>query len=84
MSERATQRNKWIVAVQATTGYELGNRGDGWHSKGDVIKAYMSQTGITRGTAYQHYDKWAKSMFHEQNDGQKKYLRLREELKNAS
>ena len=84
MSERATQRNKWIVAVQATTGYELGNRGDGWHAKGDVIKAYMSQTGITRGTAYQHYDKWAKSMFHEQNDGQKKYLRLREELKNAS
>ena len=84
MSERATQRNKWIVAVQATTGYELGNRGEGWHAKADVIKAYMSHTGITRGTAYQHYDKWAKPMFHEQNDGQKRYLRLREELKNGS
>lgn len=84
MSERATQRNKWIVALQATTSYELGNRGDGWHAKAEVIKSYMGQTGITRGTAYQHYDKWAKPMFHEQNDGQKRYLRLREELKNGS
>ncbi len=84
MSERATQRNKWIVAVRFTTSYEFCNRGDGWHAKAEVIKAYMAQTGITRGTAYQHYDKWAKPMFHEQNDGQKRYLRLREELKNGS
>ena len=84
VSERATQRNKWIVAMQATVPYELGNRGEGWHSKADVIKAYMSQTGITRGTAYQHFDKWAKSIFNESKDGTKGYLRLREELKNVT
>ena len=82
VAERATQRNKWIVAFQAVEAVELGNRGEGWRKKGSVMSTYMTQNGVTRGTAFNHFSKWAKNMFDTAKDGKVVYLRLKEEIKN--
>ena len=83
VAERATQRNKWIVAYQTTESVELGNKGDGWRKKNGVISAYLTQTGVTRGTGYAHFAKWATKLFDNAKDGAVAYVRLKEEFKNA-
>ena len=83
VAERATQRNKWIVAYQATESVELGNKGDGWRKKNGVIGAYLTQTGVTRGTGYAHYAKWATKLFDNAKDGTTGYVRLKGEFKNG-
>jgi len=83
IAERATQRNKWIVAYQSVEQIELGNRGEGWRKKSELFSVYMTQNGLTRGTVYQHYNKWASSMFDTGKDGTVAYIRLKEELRNG-
>tara|TARA_R110002012_G_scaffold234301_1_gene407890 strand:+ start:233 stop:1633 length:1401 start_codon:yes stop_codon:yes gene_type:complete len=82
VAERATQRNKWIVASQQVEPVELGNRGDGWRKKGNIMSTYMTQNGVTRGTAFNHFSKWAKNIFDSAKDGKVVYLRVKEELSN--
>jgi len=82
VAERATQRNKWIVAFQQVEPVELGNRGDGWRKKGNIMSTYMTQNGVTRGTAFNHFSKWAKNIFDTAKDGKVVYLRLKEEILN--
>tara|TARA_Y100000004_G_scaffold197022_1_gene269320 strand:+ start:918 stop:2318 length:1401 start_codon:yes stop_codon:yes gene_type:complete len=82
VAERATQRNKWIVASQQVEPVELGNRGDGWRKKGSIMSTYMTQNGVTRGTAFNHFSKWAKNIFDSAKDGKVVYLRVKEELSN--
>lgn len=82
VAERATQRNKWIVAFQQVEPVELGNKGEGWRKKGNLMSTYMTQNGVTRGTAFNHFSKWASSMFDTAKDGKVVYLRLKEELSN--
>ena len=82
VAERATQRNKWIVAFQQVEPVELGNRGDGWRKKGSIMSTYMTQNGVTRGTAFNHFSKWAKNIFDTAKDGKVVYLRLKEEILN--
>jgi hypothetical protein len=72
------------VAYQATESVELGNKGDGWRKKNGVIGAYLSQTGVTRGTGYAHYAKWAVKLYDNAKDGTTGYVRLKEEFKNVS
>jgi len=84
VAERATQRNKWIVAFQAVETVELGNKGEGWRKKGELINVYKTQTGVTRGTAYAHYAKWAAKLFDNAKDGSIGYVRLKEEFKNGN
>ncbi|MHA2022607.1 MAG: hypothetical protein ACTSWQ_02990 [Candidatus Thorarchaeota archaeon] len=83
VAERATQRNKWIVSFKACESFEIKNKGDGWRSKAEMLRVYEAQTGITRQTAYSHYDKWAAKMFDKTKDGTKVYIRLKEEVKNG-
>jgi hypothetical protein len=82
VAERATQRNRWIVAFQQVDAVELGNKGDGWRKKFNLMTTYQSQNGVTRGTAFNHFSKWASSMFDTAKDGKVVYLRLKEELNN--
>jgi len=82
VAERATQRNKWIVAFQQVEPMELGNRGDGWRKKGSIMSTYMTQNSVTRGTAFNHFSKWAKNIFDTAKDGKVVYLRLKEEILN--
>ena len=46
------------------------------------MSTYMTQNGVTRGTAFNHFSKWASSMFDTAKDGKVVYLRLKEELSN--
>ena len=82
VAESATQRTKGIVAFQALETVELGNKGDGWRKKGELINAYKAQTGVTRGTAYAHYAKWASKLFDNAKDGSIGYVRLKQEFVN--
>lgn len=82
MAEKATQMNKWTIAYQSVESIELGNRGDGWRKKGSVMSTYMTQNGVTRGTAFNHFSKWANKMFDSTKDGKVVFIRLKEELKN--
>jgi hypothetical protein len=84
VAERATQRNKWIVALQACESFELEHKGENWRKKGDLIRVYIKQNTVTRATAYAHYSKWASKMFNNAKDGTVAYVRLREELKNGT
>ena len=83
IAERATQRNKWIVSFNNCESYVMKHKGDGWRSKAEVLKVYEAQTGITRQTAYSHFEKWAAKMFDKTKDGTKVYIRLKEEVKNG-
>ena len=83
IAERVTQRNRWIVSTQACETFELGNKGDKWIKKQELVKVYMNQTGVTRGTAYAHYGKWAAKMYENTKDGTIAYLRLKEGVENV-
>ena len=83
IAERVTQRNRWVVSLQTCETFELGNKGDKWVKKQDLIQVYRKQTGVTRGTAYAHYGKWAAKMFENTKDGTVAYLRLKEEVKDV-
>lgn len=80
IAEKATQRNRWVVAYQNIEAVELGNRGEGWRRKKDIINTYMTQNAVTRGTAFNHFAKWAKGMFNQAKDGKVVFLRLKEEM----
>ena len=83
VAERATQRNKWIIACNAAESFDIKNKGEGWRSKTEVLKRYENTMGVTRQTSYSHFDKWATKMFDKTKDGTKVYLRLKEEVKNG-
>ena len=83
IAERITQRNRWIVSLQTCETFELGNKGDKWIKKQELIQVYRKQTGVTRGTAYAHFGKWATKMFENTKDGTIAYLRLKEEVKDV-
>ena len=43
------------------------------------MAAYMNQNQVTRGTAYNHFNKWATKMFDTGKDGKVVFLRLRDD-----
>ena len=69
--------------MQSCETFELGNKGDKWIKKQELIQIYRKQTGVTRGTAYAHYGKWATKMFENTKDGTVAYLRIKEEVKDV-
>jgi len=80
VQEKANNKSKWVNAYNAVDGVELGNRGDGWRSKTKVIRSYEQQNTVSQGSAYNNFDKWARSMFDTTKDGRVVFIRLKENL----
>ena len=80
VQEKANNKSKWVNAYNAVDGVELGNRGDGWRSKTKVIRSYEQQNTVSQGSAYNNFDKWARSMFDTTKDGRVVFIRVKENL----
>ena len=80
VQEKANNKSKWVNAYNGVDGVELGNRGDGWRSKTKVIRSYEQQNTVSQGSAYNNFDKWARSMFDTTKDGRVVFIRLKENL----
>ena len=80
VQEKANNKSKWVNAYNAVDGVELGNRGDGWRSKTKVIRSYEQQNTVSQGSAYNNFDKWARSMFDTTKDGRVVFIRIKENL----
>jgi hypothetical protein len=79
VAEKANQKARWLAAHDASNPFDLGGRGDNWRKRSDVMNAYMNQNQVTRGTAYNHFNKWAVKMFDTAKDGKLVFLRLRDD-----
>ena len=79
VAEKANQKARWLAAHDASNPFDLGGRGDNWRKRSDVMNAYMNQNQVTRGTAYNHFNKWAVKMFDTAKDGKIVFLRLRDD-----
>mgnify|MGYP003110330647 FL=1 len=79
IAEKANQKARWLAAHDASNPFDLGGRGDNWRKRSDVMAAYMNQNQVTRGTAYNHFNKWANNMFDQGKDGKVVFLRLRDD-----
>ena len=79
IAEKANQKARWLAAHDACNPFDLGGRGDNWRKRSDIMAAYMNQNQVTRGTAYNHFNKWANNMFDQGKDGKIVFLRLRDD-----
>lgn len=79
IAEKANQKARWLAAHDACNPFDLGGRGDNWRKRSDIMSTYMNQNQVTRGTAYNHFNKWASSMFDQGKDGKVVFLRLRDD-----
>jgi hypothetical protein len=79
IAEKANQKARWLGAHDASNPFDLGGRGDNWRKRSDIMQSYMNQNQVTRGTAYNHFNKWATKMFDQGKDGKIVFLRLRDD-----
>ena len=79
VAEKANQKARWLAAHDACNPFDLGGRGDNWRKRSDIMNTYMNQNQVTRGTAYNHFNKWAVNMFDTAKDGKIVFLRLRDD-----
>ena len=79
VAEKANQKSRWLAAHDASNPFDLGGRGDNWRKRSDIMSTYMNQNQVTRGTAYNHFNKWAINMFDTAKDGKIVFLRLRDD-----
>ena len=79
VAEKANQKSRWLAAHDASNPFDLGGRGDNWRKRSDIMNTYMNQNQVTRGTAYNHFNKWATNMFDNAKDGKIVFLRLRDD-----
>ena len=79
VAEKANQKSRWLSAHDACNPFDLGGRGDNWRKRAEIMAAYMNQNQVTRGTAYNHFNKWAVNMFDSAKDGKVVFLRLRDD-----
>ena len=70
---------KWQIICDMIIETPKGFRGDNWRKRSDIMAAYMNQNQVTRGTAYNHFNKWANNMFDQGKDGKIVFLRLRDD-----
>ena len=76
-TEVSEYKKKFAIAYQNTDAFDFeDSRGVGWHRKTAVIQEYMKLNGVTRGTGWNHFGKFAKDMFDSVKENKVVYLRM--------
>ena len=79
-TEVSEYRNKFTIAYQNTESIDFEDgRGEGWRRKEAMLRVYEKQANVTRGTAWNHFAKYAKDMFTPTKEKKVVYLRLKEQ-----
>tara|TARA_R100001086_G_scaffold110890_3_gene56525 strand:+ start:31599 stop:33005 length:1407 start_codon:yes stop_codon:yes gene_type:complete len=77
---KSMHRKDWMDTYQKIPPVELDKRGEGWRAKSKMIKQYQTVQQVTRGTAWNRFNKWAQHLFDTAKDGKTVYLRLKDEV----
>ena len=77
---KAAHRKDWLDSYTAIAPIELDKRGEGWRKKTDMLKHYMAIHQVTRGTAFNRFNKWVTHLFDTAKDGKVVYLRKKEDM----
>jgi len=79
-TEVSEYRNKFTLSYQNTDAVDFEDgRGEGWRRKEAMLRVYEKQANVTRGTAWNHFSKYAKDMFVVTKEKKVVYLRLKEQ-----
>ena len=79
-TEVSEYRNKFTLSYQNTDAVDFEDgRGEGWRRKEAMLRVYEKQANVTRGTAWNHFSKYAKDMFMVTKEKKVVYLRLKEQ-----
>jgi hypothetical protein len=79
-TEVAEYRNKFTLSFQNTDKYDFeDSRGNGWARKEAMLKVYEERANVTRGTAWNHFTKYAKDMFDTTKSGKLVFLKLKKD-----
>lgn len=79
-TEVSEYRNKFTLSYQNTDAVDFEDgRGQGWRRKEAMLRVYEKQANVTRGTAWNHFSKYAKDMFMVTKEKKVVYLRLKEQ-----
>jgi hypothetical protein len=79
-TEVSEYRNKFTIAYQNTDAVDFEDgRGEGWRRKEAMLRVYEKQANVTRGTAWNHFSKYAKDMFTVTKEKKVVYLKLKEQ-----
>ena len=82
-TEVSEYKKRFAIAYQNTDALDFeDSRGAGWHRKQQVMQTYMKLNGVTRGTAWNHFGKYAKEMFDNVKENKVVYIRLKEGANN--
>ena len=78
-TEVTEYRQKFTLSFQNTGKVDFDDsRGEGWVRKERMLKTYEDQAKVTRGTAWNHFNKYAKDMFETTKESRIVYLRLKQ------
>jgi broad specificity phosphatase PhoE len=78
-TEVTEYRQKFTISFQNTGKVDFDDsRGEGWVRKERMLKTYEDQAKVTRGTAWNHFNKYAKDMFETTKESRIVYLRLKQ------
>ena len=79
-TEVSEYRNKFTLSYQNTDAVDFEDgRGQGWRRKEAMLRVYEKQANVTRGTAWNHFSKYAKDMFVVTKEKKVVYLKLKEQ-----
>ena len=79
-TEVSEYRNKFTLSYQNTDAVDFEDgRGEGWRRKEAMLRVYEKQANVTRGTAWNHFSKYAKDMFVVTKEKKVVYLKLKEQ-----
>jgi|TARA_B100001094_G_scaffold333091_1_gene408499 hypothetical protein len=79
-TEVSEYRNKFTLSYQNTDAVDFEDgRGQGWRRKEAMLRVYEKQANVTRGTAWNHFSKYAKDMFMVTKEKKVVYLKLKEQ-----
>ena len=71
----------WLKAYEKCTFHVMKGYGDGWATKNQVEKNYMTYTGVSLSTSKRHFNKHGSRLFNARKVNKRIYLQLKQVMK---